>query len=76
MAAGARTRAGAYRGGAGGGRRVGELVAGAALGLLLPIADDTLGHFLFYMAWQAGYAAVMATAFVSPNSRGESYEES
>jgi hypothetical protein len=42
------------------------LAAGAALGLLLPLAlDETLGPkglYAFYILWQGGYAAALATA--------------
>lgn len=42
------------------------LAAGAGLGLLLPLAlDETLGPpglYAFYVLWQGGYAAALATA--------------
>ncbi len=37
------------------------LAAGAALGLLLPLVQSKPGFFAFYILWQAGYAATMAT---------------
>lgn len=37
------------------------LAAGAALGLLLPLVQSQAGFFAFFILWQAGYAATMAT---------------
>ena len=37
------------------------LTAGAALGLLLPLVQSEPGFFAFYILWQAGYAATMAS---------------
>jgi hypothetical protein len=37
------------------------LAAGAALGLLLPLIQSQPGFYAFYILWQAGYAATLAT---------------
>jgi hypothetical protein len=37
------------------------LAAGAALGLFLPLVQSQTGFYAFYVLWQAGYAATMAT---------------
>jgi len=36
------------------------LLAGAALGLLLPLFESVPGEIAFYVLWQAGYAAALA----------------
>jgi hypothetical protein len=37
-------------------------VVGAMLGLLLPIIDSAVGEAIFYIVWQAGYAACLAAS--------------
>ncbi len=37
------------------------LATGAALGLFLPLVQSEAGFFAFFILWQAGYAATMAT---------------
>ena len=37
------------------------LAAGAGLGLLLPLVQSKAGFYAFYILWQAGFAATMAT---------------